>query len=346
VRQLTYVGGSAVEWWDVPSPRLESDHDALVEPLAVTRCDLDLIIVGGKSGMTGPFALGHETAGRVVEVGDAVTAFVPGDLVIVPFQISCGDCDPCRRGHTNACAAVPYRSSYGMKPLSGVEYGGGLSDLIRVPFAQHMLVRHPDGHALSQTAALADAGTDAFAAVAGWLRARPRAEVMVIGGVGQGVGLLAVHAALGLGASRVVYLDHSAERLALAASLGAEAHPAPADLIMEPMGRFPVVIDAAASDASLSLALRCTQPNGVCQRMYGDFAETTPVPLRLMYGMALTLKVARVNARAEMPACLDHVTAGHYHPEQVLTRRVSFDQAHEAIGDPTIKVAFVRDGFS
>jgi alcohol dehydrogenase len=113
MRQLTYAGGSTIEWWDVPEPKLQDDRDALVQPLAVTRCDLDLIIAVGKSGLPGPFALGHETAGRVVDVGDAVQNFVPGDLVIVPFQISCGDCERCRRGHTNACISVPFRSSYG-----------------------------------------------------------------------------------------------------------------------------------------------------------------------------------------------------------------------------------------
>ena len=86
MRQLTYVSGSTIEWWDVPAPKLQDDRDALVQPLAVTRCDLDLIIVGGKSGLPGPFALGHETAGQVVEIGDAVKNFAPGDLVVVPFE--------------------------------------------------------------------------------------------------------------------------------------------------------------------------------------------------------------------------------------------------------------------
>jgi alcohol dehydrogenase len=129
MRQLTYVGGNTIEWWDVPAPKLLDDRDALVRPLAVTRCDLDLTIVNGKSGLPGPFALGHETAGIITEVGDAVRTFAPGDLVIVPFQISCGQCQRCQRGHTNACTTVPFRSSYGLKPVCGVEYGGALSDL-------------------------------------------------------------------------------------------------------------------------------------------------------------------------------------------------------------------------
>ena len=344
MRQLTYVGGSTIEWWDVPAPKLQHDRDALVQPLAVTRCDLDLMIVGGKSGLPGPFALGHETAGRVTDVGDAVKSFVPGDLVIVPFQISCGACERCRRGHTNACTSVPFRSSYGLKPVCGVEYGGGLSDLIRVPFADHMLVRQPEGHALSQTAGLADGATDGFSAVAHWLRQRPGAEVLVIGGFAQSLGMFAVQAALSRGASRVVYLDDDARRLAKAKSLGAEVHEAPQGLAMDPVDQFPIVVDAAATDASILLAIRSAEPNGICQRMYGDFRDTTPVPLQHMYGVGITLRVSRVNVRAEMPDCVAHVAAGHFHPEHVITRRVRFEDAHEAFGDPTIRVAFVRDG--
>jgi len=344
MRQLTYVGGSTVEWWDVAEPKLQDARDALVQPLAVTRCDLDLIIAIGKAGLPGPFAAGHETAGRVTDVGNAVKNFAPGDLVIVPFQISCGYCDRCLRGHTNACRTVPLRSSFGLKPVCGVEYGGALSDLIRVPFADHMLVRQPEGHALSQTAALADGGTDAFSAVALLLSRWPGAEVLVIGGGGQSVGLFAVQAALAQGASRVVFLDDNPPRLTKAKSLGAEVYEAPAGLAMDPIGLFPIVVDAAATDASILLAFHSTEPNGMCQRMYGDFAEMTPVPLRHMYGVGITLRIARVNARAEMPDCLAHVTAGHWHPEHIITKRVRFEDAHEAIGDPTIRVAFVRYG--
>ena len=195
-----------------------------------------------------------------------------------------------------------------------------------------------------QTAGLADGATDAFSAVAFWLRQWPGAEVLVIGGGGQSISMFAVQAALSRGARRVVYLDDSPQRLAKAKSLGAEVHQAPKDLAMEPVGLFPIVVDAAATDASILLAFRSAEPNGICQRMYGDFAETTPVPLRHMYGVGITLRVGRVNVRAEMPDCVAHVAAGHFHPEHVITRRVRFEDAHEAIGDPTIRVAFVRDG--
>jgi alcohol dehydrogenase len=233
-----------------------------------------------------------------------------------------------------------------LKPVCGVEYGGALSDLLRVPFADHMLVRNPHGHALSQTAGLADGATDAFSAVANWLKQRPGSDVLIIGGFGQSLSMFSVQAAMSRGGRRVVYLDNHPERLAKAKSLGAEVHEAPPDLAMEPIGQFAIVIDAMGTDASIMLAIRSTEPNGVCQRFYGDFVETTPVPLRHMYGVGVTLHIGRVNVRAQMPDCVAHVVAGHYHPEHVVTRRVRFEDAHEAIGDPTIRVAFVRDGIA
>lgn len=344
MRQLTYVRPNVLEWWDVPAPRLQDDRDAIVAPLAVTRCDLDLYIANGMARFEGPFAIGHEAAGVVTAVGDAVIGFVPGDLVIVPFQISCGRCERCRRGHTNACTAVPFRASYGLKPLCGVEFGGALSDLLRVPFADQMLVRQPPGHALSQTASLADAATDAYSAVMPWLQREPGAPILVIGGFGQSLGLLIVQAALAMGSRRVVYLDDHAGRCSLAKALGAEIHEAPPGLDMAPISAFPIVIDAAGTTASLHLALRSVEPCGVCQRMYGDFSETTPILLRHMYGIGITFRIGRVHARAELPGCLEHVVSGHLHPERILTLRARFEDAHEAIKEPTIKVVFLREG--
>ena len=135
----------------------------------------------------------------------------------------------------------------------------------------------------------------------------------MIGGFGQSLGMFAVQAAVSRGARRVVYLDDDPARLAKAKSLGAEVHEAPKGLAMEPIGLFPIVIDAAATDASILLAFRSTEPNGICQRMYGDFTETTPVPLRHMYGVGITLPRSAASTYApNCPDCVGHVAAGRF----------------------------------
>jgi alcohol dehydrogenase len=127
-------------------------------------------------------------------------------------------------------------------------------------------------------------------------------------------------------------------------ALGAEVVEVSSLGATEPPGSFALTIDADGSNDSLALALRAVEPGGVCQRVYGDFRETTPVSLRHMYGIGATLKIGRVNARARLPECLEHVRCGHYHPELMLTRRARFEDAHEAIKDPTMKVVFLREG--
>jgi alcohol dehydrogenase len=340
MRQLTYIAPGRLEWRDAPAPRLASDADALLAPIAVTRCDLDLLIATGAAGMPGPFAFGHETVGVVRDVGAAVKGFRPGDRVITPFQISCGACGRCRAGFTGLCEAVPYRSSYGMAPLSGVEYGGGLSDLLRVPFADHMLIHAPAHLASEALAGLADNVTTALAFFVDPLRARPGARALIVGGAG-GVNLHMVQCAIALGADKVVYVDQDPTRLALAARFGADAVEQRIDADTPPIGAFPITIDGSGSVDGLAFAIRCTAYEGLCQRTYGDFSAMTAVPLRDMYARNITLKLGRVHARALMPAALDLMACGHLHPEHVISRVARFEDAAEAMFDPTTKLAFV-----
>src|SRR5580692_11271228 len=97
---LTYTGPHALEWREMEQPRLDSDGAALVRPVAVATCDLDALIIDGSSPFPGPFPLGHECVAEVVELGDGVGSLERGQLVSVPFQISCGECGPCRRGRS------------------------------------------------------------------------------------------------------------------------------------------------------------------------------------------------------------------------------------------------------
>src|SRR5580704_12403042 len=145
MQQLNFIEAGKLEWREAPEPRLEADREAIVEPVAVATCDLDTLIVRGAVPLQGPFPFGHEGVARVVEVGDAVKDVVPGDLVSIPFQVSCGSCEQCRRGRSAHCQAVPRLSMYGLGALSGGEFGGFLSDRVRVPFADHMLLALPKG---------------------------------------------------------------------------------------------------------------------------------------------------------------------------------------------------------
>src|SRR5499425_1308061 len=100
MRQFMCTGPGAVEWREAPEPRLAGDREALVRPLAVARCDIDLPLTSGAFPIREPFALGHECVAEVVALGDQVRRLEIGQRVVVAFQVSCGRCASCTAGHT------------------------------------------------------------------------------------------------------------------------------------------------------------------------------------------------------------------------------------------------------
>lgn len=327
MQQLTYAAPNDLQWIDAPEPQLSSNDAALVRPRAVATCDLDALIIGGRTPFEPPFALGHECVAEVVEVGDAVTSVGPGDLVSVPFQISCGDCDPCRRGRTGNCSTVAFMSTYGFGPAVQ-QWGGFLSDLVCVPYADHMLVPVPAGLEPAAVASASDNISDAWRAIAPQLAAEPRAPVLIVGGAGPGsIGLYAAALAVALGAESVLYVDADASRRATATAVGAETL---ADLPQR-LGPFPITVDASADPQGLKLALRSTAPDGVCTSTAIYFGDVPALPLLEMYTKGITFATGRVHARDAMPGVLELAAAGALHPELVTTRSVSWAEAADAL---------------
>jgi alcohol dehydrogenase len=339
MRQLEFLGPGHLEWREVDDPVLESERDALVRPIAVARCDLDPAIASGLYPMSPPFAMGHEMVGVVVDRGDDAGPHDVGDRVIVPFQISCGSCASCRRGHTNACEAVPAGSAFGLGPHDGVDYGGALADLVRVPFADHLLLALPDGIDPIVATGIPDNISDGYRCVAGPMAEWPDEPVLVVGGLAQSVGLYAVAAAVALGAPRVVYVDQDADRLRTAEMYGAEVIDLPLDEI-HLSEQFAVTVDACVLDPGRELALRSTRPCGVCTSVSGGAAPRAELPLQSMYLKGIRYEIGRVHARATAPRVLELVAAGLLDPSPTISRVVSFADAADAMTEPDVKIVF------
>jgi threonine dehydrogenase-like Zn-dependent dehydrogenase len=344
VEQLTYAGPRQLERREVDDARLQSDGEAIVRPLAVATCDLDALIIAGASPFEPPFAMGHECVAEVVDVGDAVSGVGPGDRVSVPFQISCGECEPCRRGRTGNCRGVPWQSTYGFGPHVA-QWGGFLSDSVRVPFADHMLVRLPAGLDAATVASASDNIVDGWRTVGPLLEAEPGAAVLVVGGAGPGsIGLYAAGLAVAAGAERVVYVDAAADegRLAVARELGAETPDA--DPLPERLGTVPITVDASASADGLLLALRSTAADGVCTSTGIYFDGGPSLPLFEMYVKNTTFVTGRCHARPAMPRVLELAASGHFHPERVTSSVVGWDDAADALTEGGwTKLVIARD---
>jgi alcohol dehydrogenase len=214
---------------------------------------------------------------------------------------------------------------------------------MRVPFADHMLIPCPPGFSPAQLASMSDNVPDGWRAVAPHLKQRPGAKVMVVGGLAQSVGLYAAGLAVSLGAGRVLYLDDSAERRATAANLGAVAEPMALKEGRKPDEQFEITVEASADPDAFRFALLSTAANGVCTAVSMYFENMVQIPMVPLYYKGATFHTGRVQARFELPALLDHVACGHFHPEHVVTRTLRFSDAAEAMDDPGAKIVFEND---
>ncbi len=138
MRAITWQGTEHVAASDVEEPRIEEPTDAIIRVTSTAICGSDLHLLS----VLGPFmdkgdVLGHETMGVVEEVGSAVTSLAPGDRVVIPFVIACGECFMCRRGLQTQCETTQRREHgtgatlYGYSELYG-SVPGGQAERLRV----------------------------------------------------------------------------------------------------------------------------------------------------------------------------------------------------------------------
>ena len=362
MQQLTFVKKNTLEWWDVPEPTLQTPDEVLVRPFAAARCDADLIMLRGRlttlfrlgkllrltdpavphvfgsHPFRAPFAVGHECVAEVLTVGENVRRVKRGDVVVVPFQVSCGHCLTCGEGLTANCASVGPFSMYGGIGGKGA-WGGALSEVVRVPYGDAMLVPVPPGVDPVSLASASDNLPDAWRTVGPALKAKPGASVLVVGGAAKSVGLYAAAMAVALGSARVDYLDTHPERLRLAKLVG--AHPVEGAASFR--GSYPIVVDATNRADGLAGAIRCVAPGGICTSV-GIFArKSTPIPLFQMYTNDVTLKTGVTNARTNIPEVLSLVAGGKFKPELLTTTLADWGQADRAFLENSVKVVVKRE---
>jgi alcohol dehydrogenase len=336
MKQLTFVEKGKLEWRDAPDAKLEGDQQALVRPVALATCDIDVAFVQGLFPVGGPYAFGHEGVCEVIDVGDAVESVEPGDLVSVPFQVSCGQCDACSAGRTGNCDSVPRLSTYGL-PVGPQTYGGFASDAVNVPYADAMLVPIPDGVEPSAVASLSDNIPDAWRTVAPPLEAAPGSPVLIAMGAGS-IAIYSVAIALALGAERVDVVGGGPRDRVLAKQLGANVLD---QEFPDRAGFYPITVDASANPAGIACALKSTDADGICTSI-GIYLEPIRLPLLDMFTQGITFVTGRPHARTLMPDVLELIRQGRFDPDPMTVNRVGWDDAAEALSDLRAKTVVTR----
>jgi len=337
MRQLTLNTDLKVEWQEVARPSLSGPRAAIVRPVAVATCDFDHLMVSGSMSMQLPIPIGHEFVAEVVEVGGEVTKVRAGDLVVVPFQISCGECPACLRGHTNSCETLHSFSCYGLGQIAG-NFGGAMSDLVEVPFADAMLVGLPPGVSPADAAACSCNVTDAYRCVGPQLLERPGVRVLIVNGAFGNIGLYCVLIAIAMGAAGVDFVDKDPSRAAIAARLGANLLSA--DMVKS--ASYPITVDTSMDVDLLAIALQATAPSGECtvSTMYRE--GLTAIPLWEMFRNSVTLRTGMPHIRAHLVAVLEMVAAGVLDLRAITSAVVDWEAAPAAFTSGHGKTVCVR----
>ena len=342
MRQLMFEAPGQYAWRETADPQITAGQQAIVRPVAVACCDLDVGVARGVLPIPPGHAVGHEGLAEVVAVGDDVRSVRVGDRVVVPFQISCGTCRECRRGVTGSCSSLPLMAMYGMAPLAGLDGGGFMADLVLVPYAEAMLVPVPDGVDPIAIASLSDNIPDAWRAIGSYraeLAALEPADRRVLVAGRLSIGLYAAALASAFGA-HVDYVDTDQSRLAAAEKVGAVAHDRiKPDRTWDP---YPVTVHTTAEPELLAATLRATWPDGVCTDTGIYYQSPVEMPLLAMYTRGVRFVTGRVNARAVIPEVID-VLAGECDLSPVVDRIVPWEEAPQAWSDMAGKTVFVRD---
>ena len=138
MKALVYLGPGKKALEERPKPDITAPTDAIVKITKTTICGTDLHILKGDVPTCQPGRiLGHEGVGIVDKVGPAVTAFKPGDHVLISCVSACGKCEYCRKQMYSHCTTGGW--------ILGNTIDGTQAEFVRIPYADTSLYPIPDG---------------------------------------------------------------------------------------------------------------------------------------------------------------------------------------------------------
>lgn len=229
-----------------PEPKAEPDHVVVrVASVGVCGSDLPRMLVKGAWKM--PLIPGHEFSGHITALGDNVEGWSIGELVAIAPLIPCRHCSQCLTGNFSRCEDYDY---------FGSRCDGAYAEYVAVPTGN--LIKAPQ-HLDPRAIAMTDPASIALHAIwkAGGIAVGKTGAVVGCGPIG----LFAIQWLRMMGASEVIAVDVSEEKLALAREAGASLCILSSNLA-DNTARADVVIEAVGIDATINSAVRLAGPGG------------------------------------------------------------------------------------
>lgn len=361
MRAMNYRGPLRVRIENKPFPEILHPQDAIIKVTRACICGSDLHLYHGmvpdtRVGST----FGHEFIGEVVEIGEDVHKLKVGDQVIVPFNISCGQCAFCKQElygncHESNSMATAAGGIFGYSHIAG-GYDGGQAEYVRVPYANVGPTVIPEGMDLDDALLLTDVVPTGYQA-AEMAGIKP-GDTVVVFGAGP-IGIMAARCAWLFGAGRVIVIDHLDYRLEFIKNYApCEAYNFKSledpvlfiKKITDWMGAD-VCIDAVGSEAAgsalhtitgkrlmlqagaataLHWAINSVKKGGIVS-VVGVYGPTgNLVPIGNVVNKGLTIRANQTSVKRHLPRLMEHVKNGILDPKAIITHRIPLDEVAEA----------------
>jgi S-(hydroxymethyl)glutathione dehydrogenase/alcohol dehydrogenase len=325
--------------------------EALVRLVACGVCHTDLYTASGAdpSGYA-PCVLGHEGAGVVERVGEDVTLVAPGDHVVTLFSPQCGECVHCRSERTNLCLAIREQQNGGYLPdgttrLSRdgepLRHFMGTSTFAEYTVMPQIALAKIDPEAPLEGAALFACGLSTGLGAALKTAQVEPGSTCVVFGAGM-VGLGAVAGCRLAGAERIVCVDLSEQRLALARGQGATETLVGAVGGREVVERVLELTDGFGADYTFEAtgnvqvmrqAVEAARMGwGLCTvaGVAGKGETLDVIPRWLIQGRRIAgSSFGGLKGREDVPALIDRWMAGEIDVEPFVSHRISLERVND-----------------
>ena len=332
MKALVYLGPGKKALDDRPKPEITAPTDAIVKITKTTICGTDLHILKGDVPTCQPGRiLGHEGVGIVDKVGAAVTAFKPGDHVLISCVSACGKCVYCRKQMYSHCTTGGW--------ILGNTIDGTQAEFVRIPYADKSLYPIPDGADEEALVMLSDILPTGFECGVLNGKVEPGSTVAIVG-VGP-IGLAALLTAQFYSPAEIIMIDLDDNRLEVAKRFGAtstinSADGKAAEAVMKMTGKRGVdtAIEAVGIPATFELCEKIVAPGGTIANI-GVHGKKVDLHLESLWDRNISITTRLVDT-ATIPMLFKTVASHKIDPKLLITHRFKLDKildAYETFGN-------------
>jgi len=326
MKALVYHGPGKKAFEDHARPVITAPGDAIVKISKTTICGTDLhILKGDLPSCTPGRILGHEGVGVIESVGPAVTAFKPGDRVLISCVSACGKCEFCRKGMFSHCTTGGW--------ILGNTIDGTQAEFVRIPHADTSLYPIPEGADEEALVMLSDILPTGFECGVLNGKVQPGSSVAIVGS--GPIGLAALLTAQFYSPGQIIMIDLDDNRLEVAKRFGAthtinsSDGQAVAALMRLTEGRgVDTAIEAVGVPATFELCERLVAAGGVIANI-GVHGVPVALHMERLWDRNISITTRLVDT-ASTPMLLKVLQAGRINPRLLITHRFKLSAILEA----------------